>query len=665
MNFRRWIPTGCVAVGVLVLSTSANAAVKYQSLPSFGPVAIPSNITVDQSSGLIYVAATGENVVDEFKPKGTNEYELAGQITGSEAPNPFAFPTTEPAPVAVANSTEDVYVADPGHRVVDEFNSEGKYICQLSGVGRGCHPNAAVELGSPTTFGELTGVATDSLGNVYVSDYTNGVVDEFGAEGGDVGQIGCNVPGYHPSGVAISSAGVMYVQTYFGEDVVCPSGSVFDLAKSFDLALDPLTEDIYIDHGSSIAVYGAETKMIATFATGLVENGSEGVAVDSAKHLVYVTDKAGGKVLVFEEVEVPDVKLTGEATSVTSASATLHGDINPDNTSGASYYFEYGKATALGSTSPAPPGTPAEGNAYVSAATELTGLEPNTTYHYRLVGTNSSGLANQSNEEGEFTTSKMPPEVAEVEAVEATAGSVLFSAQVNPENDATTYHFEYGETTSYGQTLPDIGIGSGGTPSSVEQASPANLAPETVYHYRIVAENSAGKTRSVDQEFETPDTAAPATTPPTVNLNPITAVSQTGATLSATIGPEGHPTTYIFELGYAAGSYETRIFGNLAGEPEAKTATATFANLQPGTVYHFRVIATNAAGTTATPDQTFATPQFPQTITIPPALALVPIPVFPVVHYPPLPVKCKKGFVKHGRKCVRKKRPSKHKKRHR
>ena len=46
--------------------------------------------------------------------------------------------------------------------------------------------------------------------------------------------------------------------------------------------------------------------------------------------------------------------------------------------------------------------------------------------------------------------------------------SALFRGDVNPENTPpTTYRFEYGETESYGERLPDIGIGASTNPVPV------------------------------------------------------------------------------------------------------------------------------------------------------------------------------------------------------
>ena len=212
MNTRRLIAVGLMALSLLLGSTiSANAAVKYRNLGSFGPAAAPSNVAVDQTRGNVFVAAIGEGTVNDFKLKGSNEYELTQKLPKSgEAPpqGSFAFHTNEPAPVAVDSSDGAVYVIDPATFVVDKFDTEGKYLCQLSGPSRGCLADPESELGSPSTFGELTGVAIDSHGNIYVSDYTNEAVDEFTAAGVYIGQIkGGGIA--NPSGVAVDSNGVV------------------------------------------------------------------------------------------------------------------------------------------------------------------------------------------------------------------------------------------------------------------------------------------------------------------------------------------------------------------------------------------------------------------------------------------------------------------------
>jgi len=76
---------------------------------------------------------------------------------------------------------------------------------------------------------------------------------------------------------------------------------------------------------------------------------------------------------------------TGAAANIEENTANLEGTVNP-NGPDTHYYFEYGTTTGYGSNSPAPPGNNAGfGESTVPASTVLSGLTPNTLYHYRLV----------------------------------------------------------------------------------------------------------------------------------------------------------------------------------------------------------------------------------------------------------------------------------------
>jgi hypothetical protein len=94
-----------------------------------------------------------------------------------------------------------------------------------------------------------------------------------------------------------------------------------------------------------------------------------------------------------------------------------------------------------------------------------------------------------------------------------------------------------------------------------------------------------------------------------------TELTPTGATLNAVINPEGpQETRYHFEYGTTA-SYGTSTPSEVltSGSFEDQPVGAGITTLQPRTVYHFRVVATNAADeTSAGPDETFTT--------LPPAL---------------------------------------------
>ena len=84
----------------------------------------------------------------------------------------------------------------------------------------------------------------------------------------------------------------------------------------------------------------------------------------------------------------PPLAITRAADNLTAGTATLNGQMNPAET-GSSYFFQYGLTTAYGQQTPVRTLTMGDPHRHLSE--NLTGLTPNTTYHFRLVATNSSG----------------------------------------------------------------------------------------------------------------------------------------------------------------------------------------------------------------------------------------------------------------------------------
>ena len=76
---------------------------------------------------------------------------------------------------------------------------------------------------------------------------------------------------------------------------------------------------------------------------------------------------------------------------------------------------------------------------------------PNTTYHYRIVTTNSFGKPFGADQK--FTTSG-GPRITTKPPTGIGDETATLSAEVNPDQLDTTYHFEYGETASYGTETP-------------------------------------------------------------------------------------------------------------------------------------------------------------------------------------------------------------------
>ena len=92
-----------------------------------------------------------------------------------------------------------------------------------------------------------------------------------------------------------------------------------------------------------------------------------------------------------EAVNAPTA-VTNNATNIASTSATLNGTVNPNNSS-TSVIFEYGTTITYGNSINAAQ-NPVSGTTGINVSTNLTGLQPNTTYHYRVKATNNGGVSN-------------------------------------------------------------------------------------------------------------------------------------------------------------------------------------------------------------------------------------------------------------------------------
>ncbi len=86
------------------------------------------------------------------------------------------------------------------------------------------------------------------------------------------------------------------------------------------------------------------------------------------------------------------IAVTSPASAVTGSEAMLNGKVEPEGEE-ASYRFEYGTSTSYGTSVPVPDASAGSGRAVVPVSETITGLEPDTTYHYRLVAANANGTS--------------------------------------------------------------------------------------------------------------------------------------------------------------------------------------------------------------------------------------------------------------------------------
>ncbi|HSX22465.1 MAG TPA: hypothetical protein VLE97_06775 [Gaiellaceae bacterium] len=285
--------------------------------------------------------------------------------------------------------------------------------------------------------------------------------------------------------------------------------------------------------------------------------------------------------------------ITGPVTATSSTGATVSGTVNPNGTA-TTWHFDYGTTTHYGKSTAA--SSAGSGTTDVPASVALTALTPNTTYHYRLVAVSSAGTSNGT--DGIFTTSSAVEAVTSP-ATNVTLVSATLNGSVNPFGHATTWYFEYGTSTTYGTKTALQSAGSGTTSSTVS-ANVAALKAGKTYHYRLVAQNTAGTAQGSDITFVT--AAAPTATTASAS-----AVGATSATLNGAVNPNGLATSWYFEYGPTTAYGSATASKNAGSGTASNSVSTTLTNLTVGTTYHYRLVAKSAAATTRGSDQSFST----------------------------------------------------------
>jgi hypothetical protein len=196
-------------------------------------------------------------------------------------------------------------------------------------------------------------------------------------------------------------------------------------------------------------------------------------------------------------------------------------------------------------------------------------------------------------------------------ATSVTRTTATLTGTVDPNQTATTYHFEYGTTTAYGLTTPETTAGDGDDPVDVK-ADVKNLTAQTTYHYRLVATNTDGDSVGADRTFRTAD----APRPPGVSGTRAQAVGPQGATLRGLVDLNDGATHYHFEYG-TTNRYGSRTPERDLGTGDgAREVTEAIGGLTPFKRYHFRLVATNEAGTSASVDRSLTTSRLPTGVTL-------------------------------------------------
>jgi hypothetical protein len=589
----------------------------------FGAV---SGVAIDNSTSLsdphagdVYVVDALNSAVYVFKPKPAGPEEAQ---EGTFVSSLSGGKLEEPNGAAVDSATGRVFIADSIKGFIALYSSAGSFEKKLTGSGS---PNGPF-FGPEEEEGNVTGLGIDeATGEIYVAEAQRRVVSQFNSEGKWIGLITTTPTGAlsEPRGVAIAPTGDVYLADapahlvdVFGPDVIVP-GAKTNAASS-------VTKTTAILHGivngdgkaakyrfqwGTTRALGQETETQSAGAgEETVKAELSGLTAGTSYFFRLATENENGAnygaIREFTTLAAVEGLSTGPVQNLMPTSATLTGTLNPNGTD-AHYFFQWGKTTAYGNKGPEPPGDAGAGKEAVEAKTNLSGLAPNTTYHYRLVGENSFGAT--FGEDAHFTTSGRPWVTTEAATVEGHEAATLHT-RINPDELESQYHFEYGETTAYGTEVPLGGakIPPGEVPVA-ESAALSGLKIGTTYHFRVVASNSAGTTTGPDQTF---------TTVPPALIESVfaTEVSASEATLKTQINPLGHDTTYFFQYGTESCKANPASCTNVPATPADIGSGETgvlqsvrLEGLKASTTYHYRVLATNTLGTAESPEKTFTT----------------------------------------------------------
>jgi hypothetical protein len=533
-------------------ASSGNVCKKGSASAEAGAVNNPRGIAIDPRSGNVYVVENGTNRIDVFSPEGQFDGAFGYGVDAAAPAQELQFCTTttgckegEPTEAAggfaqivgaisVNPTTNDLWIGDSVNHRIDEFSvslngaSKAVGVTFIRAIGWNIDAGApAEELQQCTTVtgckagtegpgqGQISrplAMTVAPSGEIYVSEIPGGCfsgpcrVTKFNADGSFNEIFGPSAGG--PAGCQLTN-----------------SQSNGSIAATTSMAVDPSTENVILTIGYATGTYqicefnAAGTLLSRSPAeppniplgTVTLETTELNVALGAdATVLVQAPNSSETSWPITSFGLVPAAAAEMEpVTELQATSATLNGEVTTPEPGGPGYdikyRFEYSadngatwrRAPAhtnasVGSTAPGPH----------AVQQKVVGLQPNTPYRVRLA-TITSFITTSA--ENSFQTPAGAPLIAEVRARDAGESSVTLEAQINPNGTPTTYRFEWGPTSDYGNAAPvelEPSIGEGHEANQAT-ADLSGLAAASTYHYRVVARSGAFVSASPDQIFET------------------------------------------------------------------------------------------------------------------------------------------------------------------
>ncbi len=481
---------------LLVIEDTRSEVLVYRSegpsvnyLTSFGAGVLvhPSGIATDPTSGAIYVSDGGSGQILRYLSDGaplptyTVDPTFTSPAPGFEPGQVGSFDS----PLAVDPTNGDLLVGDSGTQQVSRFTSSGTFVSSFDGTGS-----------TAGRFHSLMSLAVDDTGDVYAVDFVEGnisydygrsVLERFEADG-------TPDTGFAPE-----------IQTPWAVAFDRDAGNLLVMGRANGgYALSRFPTRLYAFHDDELVVAVDLPANTAGAAKGGI---ALGVGSDRRVFVASGIPLGGGYSGAFQGVTFLDPHLVPALTldiptAVTATSSHLSGSVNPLGLSGFKYRIEYSAPGVP--TKSTPEIAIAEGSSQVSFDTDVADLAANNTYTFTLVA-ESPEVTFRSHTQQVLTP--IAPPLAETEpVVDFTTNRATLRGKVNPFGLQTHYYFEYGLTAEYGSRAPVGGIGAVAGQGYLLQGVAhgiSGLQPGTTYHYRLIAESSAGRTVGEDRAFTT------------------------------------------------------------------------------------------------------------------------------------------------------------------
>jgi hypothetical protein len=253
----------------------------------------------------------------------------------------------------------------------------------------------------------------------------------------------------------------------------------------------------------------------------------------------------------------------------------------------------------------------------VSVTISTNGMLFVTELYYNLIrSVSGSGLTpvsalNSSNSSTNF------PIVTTLAQTSVTGTTAILNASVNPNGSPATAYFQWGTTTNVLNNSSSTNLAASVVVDAVS-ATISGLTPNTTIYYQAVANNAGGTATGVQRSFITAGG-------PSATTLAATNITETAATLTGAINPEGATTSYYFESGLTTSYTNFTATNTVLGSAGTNVAvTAMLANLTANSTNHFQLVAFNDSGTNFGGDISFATPAIPPVFGINPSYGYFP-----------------------------------------